>query len=43
MMDTLVEKNVQPPGLIQTDADEDAQNVTCTKGGRCSEVLTHFF
>ena len=36
-------QDVQALGQIQTDAHADAQNVTCTKGGRCSEVLTHLF
>ena len=34
---------MQPVGLIQTDAHADAQNILCSKGGRCSEVLTHLF
>ena len=36
-------ENVQALGQIQTDAYADAQNITCTKGGRCSEVFTHLF
>ena len=36
-------ENVQPFGQFQTDVHADAQNVACTKGGRCSEVFAHLF
>ena len=36
-------ENVQPLGQFQTDVHADAQNVACTKGGRCSEVFAHLF